>query len=188
MVANPARRVALADAAITVLGEQGARGLTHRAVDVLAGLPKGTASNYFPSRAALLLGAAERIFVRLTPEDSRVGEIEASAGDDTLVDYVQYVLERLLAAPQLALALIELRLAAARSADVAEVIAPFLRAGLAADVEFHRTHGLSGGTDRVVLLHHLVDGLVLDRLTVPLQPDRDPADVAAEFVRALRSR
>lgn len=186
MVANPARRAALADAAIGVLGDEGARALTHRAVDVRASLPRGTASNYFPTRASLLLGAAERIFVRLAPDPSRVGAIEGARHEDALVAYVQYVVERLLAAPHLALALIELRLAASRDGDVATVIGPFLRDGLDADIEFHRSRGLPGGADRVVLLHHLVDGLVLDRLTVPLQPERDPAEIAAEFVRALR--
>ncbi len=48
------RREQLLDAAIAVLGEQGVRHLTHRAVDARAGLPAGSASNYFRSRDALL--------------------------------------------------------------------------------------------------------------------------------------
>ncbi len=54
------RRRLVADAALTVLAEQGARGLTHRAVDQAAGLPQGSTSNVFRSRAALLEGALER--------------------------------------------------------------------------------------------------------------------------------
>lgn len=54
------RRRLVADAALTVLAEQGARGLTHRAVDRAAGLPQGSTSNVFRSRAALLEGALER--------------------------------------------------------------------------------------------------------------------------------
>ena len=42
------------DAAIGVLADQGARALTHRAVDQAAGLPPGTTSNYARTRAALL--------------------------------------------------------------------------------------------------------------------------------------
>jgi DNA-binding transcriptional regulator YbjK len=42
------------DAAIAVLAEHGARGLTHRAVDQAAGLPSGTTSNYARTRSALL--------------------------------------------------------------------------------------------------------------------------------------
>ena len=43
-----------------MLAEQGARGLTHRAVDEAAGLPQGSTSNVYRSRAALLDGALER--------------------------------------------------------------------------------------------------------------------------------
>lgn len=59
--ANRARRRALADAAIALLAEQGAHGLTHRSAERLAGMPAGTASNYFRNREALLVAAAERI-------------------------------------------------------------------------------------------------------------------------------
>ena len=54
MVRNDERRSALADAGIRVLADEGARGLTHRAVDAAAGTPRGTASNYFPSRDELI--------------------------------------------------------------------------------------------------------------------------------------
>jgi DNA-binding transcriptional regulator YbjK len=50
----------VADAALAVLAEQGTRGLTHRAVDERAGLPQGSTSNVFRSRAALLEGALRR--------------------------------------------------------------------------------------------------------------------------------
>lgn len=59
--ANLQRRRALADAAIALLAGQGAHGLTHRAVETLAGVPAGTATNYFRKREALLVAAAERI-------------------------------------------------------------------------------------------------------------------------------
>lgn len=48
------------DAAIAVLADQGARGLTHRAVDA-ARLPPGTTSNYARTRAALLAVTLRRI-------------------------------------------------------------------------------------------------------------------------------
>lgn len=47
------RRIAL-DAALRVLARQGARGLTHRAVDREAGLAEGSTSNHFRTRDALL--------------------------------------------------------------------------------------------------------------------------------------
>jgi DNA-binding transcriptional regulator YbjK len=59
--APSARTRQVGDAAIAVLAEHGARGLTHRAVDQAAGFPPGTTSNYARTRAALLTLALARI-------------------------------------------------------------------------------------------------------------------------------
>jgi AcrR family transcriptional regulator len=58
------RRTVLLDAAIDLLGQQGMHGLTHRALDDAAGLPRGSTSNYFRSRDALLDGVVERFAER----------------------------------------------------------------------------------------------------------------------------
>jgi len=55
------RAAQIGDAAIAILAERGARGLTHRAVDSAAGLPPGTTSNYARTRAALVELALERM-------------------------------------------------------------------------------------------------------------------------------
>ena len=54
------RRELLLDAAISVLGESGMHGLTHRAVDAAAELPAGSTSNHFRTRDALLGAVVER--------------------------------------------------------------------------------------------------------------------------------
>lgn len=59
---NPAeRRRDLCDAAIQLLAEDGAKGLSHLKVDRKAGVPDGTTSFYFRTRSALLLAVAERL-------------------------------------------------------------------------------------------------------------------------------
>ena len=58
------RRTDLLDAALELVGTQGMRGLTHRAVDTAAGVPPGSTSNYFRTREALVLGIVERYIVR----------------------------------------------------------------------------------------------------------------------------
>ena len=58
------RRTALLDTALELVGTQGMRGLTHRAVDTAAGVPAGSTSNYFRTREALVLGIVERFIVR----------------------------------------------------------------------------------------------------------------------------
>ena len=51
---NDQRRTELTDAAIDVIVRDGLHGLSHRAVDQAANVPRGTASNLFRSRDALL--------------------------------------------------------------------------------------------------------------------------------------
>jgi hypothetical protein len=59
--AQRTRAELIADTAIEVLAGQGMRGLTHRAVDLAAGLPIGSTSNHARTRAALLRTALARI-------------------------------------------------------------------------------------------------------------------------------
>lgn len=59
---NPTeRRRELCDAAIQLLAEDGAKGLSHLKVDRKAGVPDGTTSFYFRTRSALLNAVAERL-------------------------------------------------------------------------------------------------------------------------------
>src|ERR1700757_3670109 len=55
------RRRDLCDAAIHLLAEDGAKGLSHLKVDHKACVPDGTTSFYFRTRSALLRAAAERL-------------------------------------------------------------------------------------------------------------------------------
>jgi DNA-binding transcriptional regulator YbjK len=59
---NPAeRRRDLCDAAIQLLADDGAKGLSHLKVDRKAAVPDGTTSFYFRTRSALLRAVAERL-------------------------------------------------------------------------------------------------------------------------------
>jgi AcrR family transcriptional regulator len=55
------RKTLIADAAIDVLGRDGLRALTHRAVDTRAGLPQGTCSYHHRTRRSLLAAVLRRI-------------------------------------------------------------------------------------------------------------------------------
>jgi AcrR family transcriptional regulator len=77
-IAPSARTRQIGDAAIAVLAEHGARGLTHRAVDQAAGLPPGTTSNYARTRAALLT----LVLIRIDELDTA----EAVGGASDVVD------------------------------------------------------------------------------------------------------
>ncbi len=57
----PTRRDEILDAAIWVLGEEGPRGLTHRAVDKALELPLGSTANLFGRRSDLLAAIVRRM-------------------------------------------------------------------------------------------------------------------------------
>ena len=186
MAKNPDRRRVLADAGLRVLAAQGARGLTHRAVDAEAAVPAGTASNYFRSRDALLGALGERIMERFAPDETIVAGLAArEPSRDLFVDYLRYIVERTTRHPDLTRALIELRLEAARRPGLAEILGGTLRRGYRDDVAFHATTGLPGGAFEIALLHYAVDGLLLDMLTTSIAADTTPDQVVSAFVDRL---
>jgi DNA-binding transcriptional regulator YbjK len=78
---NDRRRAQIADAAIALLVEAGVHGVTHRAVDARAGLPAGTASNYFRSREALLVAVTERVAGRHQADMAAAAAAHVPDGD-----------------------------------------------------------------------------------------------------------
>jgi DNA-binding transcriptional regulator YbjK len=183
MVRNDERRSALADAGIRVLAEEGARGLTHRAVDAAAGTPRGTASNYFPTRDDLIAALVDRIGERLAPDPETAAPLRRRRPDRALVaEYVRDVVRRLSADPHVALALFELRLEGSRRPAVADALGAWRRRAFEDDVAFHANAGLPGGRTELTLLHYAIDGLMLDRLTVPLGTDLSIESAVNEFV------
>ena len=186
MVRNPQRRTLLADAAVRVLARQGSRGLTHRAIDAEAQVPRGTASNYFSTRDGIIDVILERIGERLTPDPEVHAELaRRSPGIELFTDYLRDIVHRLMADPDVTIALFELRLEATRRAHVADVLAAWLRGGLSADVEFNTSMGLPGDAADIVLFHYAIDGLVLDRLTVPIEEAADVDAVVDELARRI---
>ncbi len=75
-----ARRRDLCDAAIELLAEDGARGVTHLRVDRRAGVADGTTSFYYQTRSALLRGATDRV-VQLDVADFTAAMYQAKATD-----------------------------------------------------------------------------------------------------------
>src|ERR1051325_886695 len=63
--ARSARMELLLGSALTVVAEQGLRGLTHRAVDREAGLPQGSCSAYLRTREAPVLAVTEYVAERV---------------------------------------------------------------------------------------------------------------------------
>jgi DNA-binding transcriptional regulator YbjK len=188
MVRNDQRRSTLADAGIRVLAEHGARGLTHRAIDVMAGTPRGTASNYFPTRDDLIAALVDRIEQRLTPDPETLAQLQQrTPGRALFTDYLRDVVRRVGADPHVSLALFELRLEASRRPSVAEALGAWRRRAFEDDVTFNANAGLPGGRTELALLHYAIDGLMLDQLTVPIDDSMSVDAAVTELVdRILR--
>ncbi|MFL4475690.1 TetR/AcrR family transcriptional regulator [Paeniglutamicibacter sp. MACA_103] len=60
----PPTKARALQAALELLGTGGIRSLTHVRVDARAGLPRGSTSNHFRTRSALLVGAVEELGAR----------------------------------------------------------------------------------------------------------------------------
>lgn len=108
------RMQVLADAAIRVIAVAGLRGLTFRAVDTEAGLPSGSTSNCFRTRAELIAGVVQRM------ADLELADLGAIAGDHSAARgvFAQWSGDGLAQT----LVRFELMIEAVRSPQVAEVL------------------------------------------------------------------
>jgi DNA-binding transcriptional regulator YbjK len=78
-----AKRDLALDACIELLATDGLRAATHQRIDERAGLPRGSTSNYFRSRSALLAGTVNRILEREMVVVDSLSEVTSA---DHLVD------------------------------------------------------------------------------------------------------
>lgn len=165
---NDERRAALVDAAIEVLAREGARGLTFRAVDAEAGVPTGTASNYFGNRDDLLTQAGARVYERLRPSEEEVERQRTAEPDkETYKTLMREVVGRVSGFRTGYLALLELRLEATRRPDLRAVLTERVRADLDANVAYHEGSGLPGDATAVRLLYLAFNWLIVEQLTLP---------------------
>ncbi|GAA2530874.1 TetR/AcrR family transcriptional regulator [Pilimelia columellifera] len=189
MPSNPERRAQLADAGLRILAAGGARGLTHRAVDRAAGVPLGTASNYFGSRNSLLIALGQRVFERLAPDPERVSALAHRQPDVSLfTDYMRYIVERAMADPEVMLALMELRLEATRRPELRGLLGDVLQRNYHANIAFSQEADFTVGPGDIALMQYAMDGLLLDMLTPSIDADHSTEDVVATLTqRLLRS-
>ncbi|GAA4484561.1 hypothetical protein GCM10023191_007870 [Actinoallomurus oryzae] len=176
---NPARRRALADAAIELLASSGVHGVTHRAVEREADLPPGTASNYFRSREALLVAAAERIVELHHADTDRATEQPAP-----LVDLLTASL--LTAATTLRnryLAIFELQLEATRRPALASALESLQDAALQITAGHHDKLGLTTPRSTISTLIALYASALFTLVTSP--PGSVSRDVVQEMVQVI---
>ncbi|KRF36569.1 TetR/AcrR family transcriptional regulator [Nocardioides sp. Soil805] len=163
------RRLEILDAAVVVLAGHGLKGLTHRGIDREAGLPEGSSSAYFRSRAALQQAVAEHVSDRLVQDVADLSDTLA-AGDHSVARAVREtgaLFRRWLSHPELVLARLELTLAATRDEELAVAMASW-RAQLVEVVR--RTLEAGGHPDdatRAATVVAALDGVLLAALQRP---------------------
>ncbi|QGV78635.1 TetR/AcrR family transcriptional regulator [Streptomyces ficellus] len=168
MARNPERRTALLDAAIDVLASEGARGLTFRAVDARAGVPAGTASNYFANRDDLLTQAGSRITARMVPAPEKVDEAMRPEPSRQLVtELMKWLVRRMDDERTGYLAMLELRLEATRRPALQAELTRAVRVQFDENVRFHQDAGLPGDEDTVLMLYLAMTGVLLEHFTLP---------------------
>ncbi|QXJ25480.1 TetR family transcriptional regulator [Actinomadura graeca] len=165
---NAERRAALVDAAIEVLAREGARGLTFRAVDAEAGVPIGTASNYFARRDDLFTQAGGRIYERLQPDAATLGGMAEGPRDVAQVTaLLRDAVGRISAYRTGYLALLELRLEATRRPELRAVLTERVREDVEENVARHLASGMPGDATSVRLLYLALNWLIVEHLTLP---------------------
>lgn len=171
------------EAAVRVLGTRGVRALSHARVDLDAGLPPGSTSNWFRTRRALLAGVVDHM-AELERADFDTDGMPPITGPDELAEGMCFMLERLTGAHATRTrARYALFLELSGDPELGEPLHRQRR-------EFERwteglvqSAGISEPTPAARALMALTDGLVLHRLTV--DPDLDMRPAITRAVRAL---
>jgi DNA-binding transcriptional regulator YbjK len=170
---NTRRRNALADAAIEVLGTAGIHKLSHRAVDERAGLPAGTAANYFPRRDDLLTAAAERVgelhMAEMAAADRAAATAPAApAGPDALASLIGASLYDAATRHRTRyLAAYELALESTRQPALAAAMSRLGAGALDTTLAEHRSLGLPTTPEQVRALIALYNGTLLSLVVAP---------------------
>jgi DNA-binding transcriptional regulator YbjK len=179
------RREALLRATIELLGETGAKSVTHRAVAERAGLPLASTTYYFASvrqliEEALKLHVAERVAELQGLAAVALGTAGASA-----TDIAERLAEVLASAPTpILMAQYQMYLEAGRNPALQPAVAEALAAfeGLAAGVL--AALGARDPEPRAEAFVALLDGFALHRVARPRDPSREATALAAAM-RAL---
>jgi DNA-binding transcriptional regulator YbjK len=166
------RRIALLDAAVSLLGRDGPRGLTHRAVDSLAGVAEGSTSYYFRTRAELVEAALGHLAER---EDERGDGTDPETETADPVEALSAFVTRLATVErETSVARYELILEVARQPDLQPLLDRWRSATtgrLRAAVVGADSADPDGDTRTLAAL---LDGLVLHQIAHP-QPASDEA-------------
>ena len=166
---NQQRRAALADAAIAIVAQEGTHRLSHRSVDETAEVPRGTTSNYFRSRDALLEATVARI-VQLHFEwigglrAQHEGELTRATLQGILTSVLQ---EAVTTHRDRYRAMLELLLESTRRPDLHGALTRILGGAFELVQEAHRAEGVEPTEEEVHLLRVCYIGVLFGYVVMP---------------------
>lgn len=160
------RKELILDGVIELIATRGLEGVTHRAVDQIAGLPQGSTTYYFPKKTPLILAAAQQLADHLGKDcdELQVGFAERAAKQG-MTAAIAYVGEELVSyadnSKHLFLARMELTLASTRCDEFSD-LGDLLTAAARRPIEFF-VKLISEGKDDVPIetCAGLIDGITL---------------------------
>lgn len=183
------RKTTIADAALELLASVGARGLTHRAVDALAGLPAGSTSSCCRTRLDLLTLALNRHATR-NLEDLAADAERLARRKPSLDNFIDILVDRLddwmsPAKRSRVVAQMELFLIASREPSLHKVVEGLHQHFMGAAVQGLRQVGVAQPEGIAAGLIATVDGVLLGQVVSShLRPDR--ATCKALLMRAVQ--
>ena len=185
---NPRRRDELTDAAIEIVVRGGLHGLSHRAVDEAASVPRGTTSNYFRSRDTLLEGTVRRVielhFSMMAEKRARYARTLNRQG---LIEFLSEVVDEAVNRfPGRYLAMIELALESTRRPEFRQAFVRVSDEAMKLVVDVHRSEDEPPSREDVELLNVFYNGALFTSLVMPqMLGTRTPKEITRDLLEKL---
>lgn len=180
---NPQRRNQLADAAIEVVARDGLHGLSHRAVDEQANVPRGTTGNYFRSREALVAVTIQRI---VDLHFALIADLRAKhpgSVTDLLGDVVDCALTKF---PERYLALFELALESRRKPELRPELDRIADEAMKLTHDAHREGNREPSHRDIELLNAFYNGVLFTSLVMPQTlGGRSPGEITRTMLQMV---
>jgi DNA-binding transcriptional regulator YbjK len=185
---NQQRRNELTDAGIEIVAAHGLHGLSHRAVDERAAVPRGTTSNYFRSREALVAATLQRIvdlhFLLIAELRAKYKMRTATVTVAQLLgDVVDHALTRF---PGRYRALLELALESARRPELRPELDRIAEEAMKLTYDAHRGRNREPSQQDIELLNAFYNGVLFTSLVMPQTlGERSPGEITRTLLETV---
>ena len=185
---NQQRRNELTDTAIEIVARYGLHGLSHRAVDAQAQVPRGTTSNYFRSREAMVAATVQRI-VDLHFE--LIAELRAQYAEKnhtvSVIDFLGDVVDHAVTNfPRRYLAFFELAVESTRKPELRQELDRIADEAMKLTREAHRGKNSEPSREDLDLLNAFYNGVLFTSLVMPQTlGGQSPGDITRTMLQKV---